>query len=44
MISTGRRSVVSIGPFAVQRIAQRIDHAADHRLAHRHRQQLARAA
>src|SRR5262249_8203921 len=31
-------------PFAVERIAQRIDHAADHGIADRHAQQTSRAA
>ena len=44
MDSTSRRSLVTIGALAVERIAQRIDHAADHGLAHRHAQQLARCS
>ena len=42
--STGRRSVVTIGRAAVQRIAQRVDHPAQHGVAHRHAQQPAGAA
>ena len=34
-----RVSVDDDGRAAVQRLAQRVDHAADHRLAHRHLQQ-----
>ncbi len=44
LISTGRRSRGDDRALAVERIAQRIEHAADHRVAHRHAQQLAGAA
>ena len=43
MISTGRRLGGDDRAFAVERIAQRIDHAADHGVADRHAQQLAGA-
>ena len=36
MRSSGLRCFVAIGPFAVERHAQRIDHAANQRFAHRH--------
>ena len=42
--STRRRSVVCDRPAAVQRIAQRVDHAAEHGVAHRHGEQPAGAA
>ena len=44
MASTGRVSLVAIGPFAVDGLAQRVHHAADHRFAHRHGHDLAGAA
>ncbi len=41
--SSGRRCGVSIDALAVERPAERVDDAADHRLADRHREQLAGA-
>ncbi len=44
MNSTARVLLVTIGPFAVERNAQRIDDAADDGIADRHAQQLAGGA
>ena len=44
MISTGRRFGGDDRAFAVERIAERIDHAAEHGVADRHAQQAAGAA
>ena len=42
--SSGRRSAVSIGPAAVERVAERVDDAAEERLPDRHRRDLPGAA
>ena len=44
MNSSGRRSAVSIGPAAVERVAERVDDAAEERFPDRHRRDLPGAA